>query len=285
MKVSEEIDALRTMGFGPMRYLVLPRALALMLVMPLLTLLGDFVGMLGGLRRRRREPRPHRRRLPHRDAASALHVWDVFSGLVKSVVFALAIALIACQQGFATTGGAEGVGRRTTASVVSILFALILIDAGFTMFFHVVPPMSRRPLDPRSTDLTMGWGDVDPAEGRVSFDVERGEVFAILGGSGCGKSTLLRYLVGLETPLGGEIVDRRASGAPHLEVGRPPFGVMFQSGALFGSLTVGENVGARRSRSGPICRTTRSTRSCAPSCARRARRRRKTSSRPSSPAA
>jgi phospholipid/cholesterol/gamma-HCH transport system permease protein len=55
---------------------------------------------------------------------------------LKSVVFAVAIAVISCQQGFATSGGAEGVGRRTTASVVSILFALILIDAGFTVFFY-----------------------------------------------------------------------------------------------------------------------------------------------------
>jgi len=52
------------------------------------------------------------------------------------MVFGLAIALISCQQGFATTGGAEGVGRRTTSSVVSTLFTLILLDAGFTMFFH-----------------------------------------------------------------------------------------------------------------------------------------------------
>jgi len=66
----------------------------------------------------------------------ALHSWDVFSGVIKSIIFGLAIALISCQQGFATTGGAEGVGRRTTASVVSILFTLILLDAGFTMFFH-----------------------------------------------------------------------------------------------------------------------------------------------------
>src|SRR5260370_553779 len=63
-------------------------------------------------------------------------VGEVFSGVIKSVVFGLAIALISCQQGFATTGGAEGVGHRTTASVVSILFTLILLDAGFTMFFH-----------------------------------------------------------------------------------------------------------------------------------------------------
>jgi phospholipid/cholesterol/gamma-HCH transport system permease protein len=55
---------------------------------------------------------------------------------LKSTVFALAIALISCQQGFATSGGAEGVGRRTTSSVVTILFSLILIDAAFTMFFY-----------------------------------------------------------------------------------------------------------------------------------------------------
>ena len=136
MKVAEEIDALRTMGFGPMRFLVLPRAVALMLVLPMLTLLGDFVGLLGGLVVG----------LMSLDLTTlsyitetrhALTVWDVYSGLVKSVVFALAIAMIACQQGLATTGGAEGVGRRTTSSVVTILFTLILIDAGFTVFFFM----------------------------------------------------------------------------------------------------------------------------------------------------
>jgi phospholipid/cholesterol/gamma-HCH transport system permease protein len=70
------------------------------------------------------------------ETKKALAVWDVGSGMLKSVVFAIAIAVISCQQGFATSGGAEGVGRRTTASVVSILFALILIDAGFTVFFY-----------------------------------------------------------------------------------------------------------------------------------------------------
>jgi phospholipid/cholesterol/gamma-HCH transport system permease protein len=135
MRVSEEIDALRTMGFGPIGYLVLPKALALMLVLPVLTLVGDFVGLLGGLLVG----------LMSLDLTiagyisetqKALSMWDVFSGLIKSVVFALAITLISCQQGFATTGGAEGVGRRTTSSVVTILFTLILIDAGFTAFFH-----------------------------------------------------------------------------------------------------------------------------------------------------
>ena len=57
---------------------------------------------------------------------------------MKSLVFGFAVAMISCQQGFATTGGAEGVGRRTTASVVTSLFALIVIDAAFTIFFHAV---------------------------------------------------------------------------------------------------------------------------------------------------
>ena len=71
--------------------------------------------------------------------------------------------------------------------------------------------------------------------------VERGDVFVILGGSGCGKSTLLRHLIGLERPRAGsiEIAD---VGTPHLSGQAPAYGVMFQSGALFGSLTVGENV-------------------------------------------
>ncbi len=88
--------------------------------------------------------------------------------------------------------------------------------------------------------LTIGWGDVILQQD-LTFDVQRGEVFAILGGSGCGKSTLMRFLIGLEQPLTGDI-DVAGRGLPDLEGGLPPFGVMFQAGALFGSLTVGENV-------------------------------------------
>jgi phospholipid/cholesterol/gamma-HCH transport system ATP-binding protein len=76
----------------------------------------------------------------------------------------------------------------------------------------------------------------------VSFDVERGDVLVILGSSGCGKSTLLRYLIGLDAPLSGSI-DIAGVGAPHLDGTAPSYGVMFQSGALFSSMTVGENVG------------------------------------------
>ena len=137
MKVSEEIDALRTMGFGPMRYLVLPRLIAMTLVLPLLALLGDAFGILGGLF-------VGITTLDltvvgyFTETRSALTLWDIFSGMLKSGAFAAVIALIACQQGLATTGGAAGVGRRTTSAVVSILFALILVDACFTIFFAAV---------------------------------------------------------------------------------------------------------------------------------------------------
>lgn len=89
-------------------------------------------------------------------------------------------------------------------------------------------------------DLCIGWGD-NVIQKHLSFTVSRGEVFGILGGSGSGKSTLLRYLMGLEQAVEGEI-DVAGCGPPDLEAGLPPFGVMFQAGALFGSLTIGENV-------------------------------------------
>ena len=93
----------------------------------------------------------------------------------------------------------------------------------------------------RVVDLTMGWDDV-VLQKHATFDVASGEIFAILGVSGCGKSTLMRYLVGLEAPICGTVTVAGSAG-PRLEVGRPPFGVMFQSGALFGSMSVAENVG------------------------------------------
>lgn len=89
-------------------------------------------------------------------------------------------------------------------------------------------------------DLTMGWGD-NILQKDASFTIERGDIFIILGGSGCGKSTMMRYLVGLETPMAGRVLYADGSEA-RLGVGRPRFGVMFQSGALLGSMTVGENV-------------------------------------------
>jgi phospholipid/cholesterol/gamma-HCH transport system ATP-binding protein len=89
-------------------------------------------------------------------------------------------------------------------------------------------------------DLRIGWGSRVLME-HVTFDVERGSTFTILGGSGSGKSTLLRYLIGLEQPLAGTI-DIDGLGTPHHYHGVPRFGVLFQSGALFGSMTLAENL-------------------------------------------
>jgi len=89
-------------------------------------------------------------------------------------------------------------------------------------------------------DLRIGWGTRVLME-HVTFNIERGTTFAILGGSGCGKSTLLRHLIGLERPQGGRI-DIDGVGEPHRYEGVPPFGVMFQSGALFSSMTLAENL-------------------------------------------
>ena len=89
-------------------------------------------------------------------------------------------------------------------------------------------------------DLRIGWGSRVLME-HVTFDVERGTTLTILGGSGSGKSTLLRYLIGLERPLAGDI-DIDGLGAPHRYEGVPRFGVLFQSGALFSSMTLAENL-------------------------------------------
>jgi phospholipid/cholesterol/gamma-HCH transport system permease protein len=137
MRVNEEIDALRTMGYGPMRFLVLPRTLAMMLVLPMLTLVADVLGILGGLWVAVGSLDLSMMSYFNRIQAS-VKLWDIYSGLIKSVVFGFAIAMISCQQGLAATGGAEGVGRRTTSAVVSTLFTLIVIDAILTVFFRAV---------------------------------------------------------------------------------------------------------------------------------------------------
>jgi phospholipid/cholesterol/gamma-HCH transport system permease protein len=132
MKVSEEVDALRTLGFMPLPFLVMPRMLGLILVAPVLVLLADAVGIVGGglVAMLSLDITPTSFLIQLQGAVRAS---DVISGVIKGMAFCGAIALIACQQGLATSGGAEGVGRRTTSAVVSILFALIVLDAIFTV--------------------------------------------------------------------------------------------------------------------------------------------------------
>jgi phospholipid/cholesterol/gamma-HCH transport system ATP-binding protein len=99
-------------------------------------------------------------------------------------------------------------------------------------------------------DLRLGWGSRVLME-HVTFQVERGKIFAILGGSGSGKSTLLRYLIGLEEPQAGRI-DIDGVGEPHRYEGVPRFGVLFQSGALFSSMTLAENLALPLAKWTPI---------------------------------
>jgi len=135
MRVSEEIDALRTLGLDPYQFLVFPRVLALMLVLPLLTIMADLVGIAGGLlvAMLTLDLTPSAYLI---EVQRVVGLWDVFSGCLKTMFFGLSIALIACQRGLATHGGAEGVGRSTTSAVVTSLFAIVVLDAIFTVLFN-----------------------------------------------------------------------------------------------------------------------------------------------------
>jgi phospholipid/cholesterol/gamma-HCH transport system permease protein len=137
MKVSEEVDALRTLGLRPFAWLVAPRVLALVLVVPALTVVADIVGVLGGL-----FVGVTSLGLTVQgylvETQKAVLPWDVEHGIAKSAVFGLTIALVACQQGLAASSGAESVGRRTTSTVVTCLFALAVLDAIFTLVFRSV---------------------------------------------------------------------------------------------------------------------------------------------------
>ncbi|MDP6763847.1 MAG: ABC transporter permease, partial [Planctomycetota bacterium] len=135
MTVSEEVDALRTLRLDPVRFLVLPRVIALTLMLPLLTLLAEAVAIGGGLLITTAELEMTAG-VYLRSTRDALDTWDIAGGLIKAVVFGALIALISCERGLATRGGAEGVGRSTTAAVVASLFSLIAADAVFTLLYN-----------------------------------------------------------------------------------------------------------------------------------------------------
>ena len=137
MKVSEEIDALRSIGFDPVRWLILPRCLALALVVPLLTWVGNVLALIGGL--------AATVLITHMTAHAYIEatMYEVtpahlIAGLIKSPFLGLAIGLIACGQGMLAQGGAAAVGARTTTAVVLSIFGVILISALFTFFLALI---------------------------------------------------------------------------------------------------------------------------------------------------
>lgn len=127
MRITEQIDALETLAFNPVSYLIIPRVIAGIVMLPVLTIFSNVIGITGGWA----------------VAASSLNVtthdffrglklffipWDVIYGLIKAAVFGATITLIACYQGFNTKGGAEGVGAATTNTVVASCILILMLD-------------------------------------------------------------------------------------------------------------------------------------------------------------
>jgi len=134
MKVSEEIEALEVMAINPVQYLGVPRVFAMVVMLPALTIFGNYSGILGGWA-------VCRFALDFNTAGYVLRAleradtWDLYSGMIKSVVFALLIITISCNAGLNVEGGAEGVGQSTTASVVESLLAMLVMNAILTGIF------------------------------------------------------------------------------------------------------------------------------------------------------
>ncbi|HDH50380.1 MAG TPA: ABC transporter permease, partial [Nitrospirae bacterium] len=135
MKSAEEVDALVSMGINPIRFLVVPKLIAMMIMLPALTLFADFIGILGGFLLSITELEIH----PYsyfQQTIRALGIKDIITGLIKALAFGVVITIVGAYQGFKVTGGAEEVGRRTTASVVTSIFLVIVIDLFFTTLFY-----------------------------------------------------------------------------------------------------------------------------------------------------
>jgi phospholipid/cholesterol/gamma-HCH transport system permease protein len=135
MKVSEEIDALETMAINPVSFLVAPKFVAMILMLPCLTIWANFMGILGGslFGVAQADFTFWRYIIASLDA---LFMRDVVTGLIKSFMFGVTITAVGCLEGLNTTGGAEQVGRSTTRAVVMSIFLVILVDLVFTMLFY-----------------------------------------------------------------------------------------------------------------------------------------------------
>ncbi|MCK5527783.1 MAG: MlaE family lipid ABC transporter permease subunit [Candidatus Latescibacteria bacterium] len=135
MKFTEEIDALKTMGLDPIRFVVVPKFLAMTLCMPLLVVMADVIGIFGGfvvgVTYLNVGAVPFAR-----EVVEALFLRDLLIGLFKSISFSWVIAITAAYRGLQFTGGADGVGRATTSSVVTSIFLIIVVDLFWSMVFY-----------------------------------------------------------------------------------------------------------------------------------------------------
>ncbi len=135
MKVSEEIDALESMSINPMRFLVMPRLVALILMLPILTVFGILIGIAGGAVIANNIMDVGYETF-FENGINFLRYKDISSGMTKSIVFAVLIACISCYQGMNTTGGAEGVGKATIRAVVLSFLFVLIFDLFITRFFY-----------------------------------------------------------------------------------------------------------------------------------------------------
>ena len=134
MKMREEIDALRTMGFDPVEVLILPRIVALIIAVPILTFLGSMAALYGGglvcWLYGGIDPEMFLSRLKE-----AITIGHFEVGMIKAPFMALVIGMVACVEGLAVKGSAESLGLQTTASVVESIFLVIVLDGFFAIFF------------------------------------------------------------------------------------------------------------------------------------------------------
>jgi len=137
MKVTEQIDALRSMAADPVKKLVAPKLVATLVMLPALTVIGDALGILGGLivATGTLNLTPG---LYLNDVFGSLTLGDIFSGVCKSFFFAYFIAIIGCYNGLSTTGGADGVGRATTNTVVLAAILVLVSDFFLTKVFYIL---------------------------------------------------------------------------------------------------------------------------------------------------
>ncbi|MBN33818.1 MAG: ABC transporter permease [Rhodospirillaceae bacterium] len=137
MKVNEEVDAMRALGINPIELLVLPRTIALVLVMPLLGFFADMAGLIGGaLMATIVLDLSIGQFLTQLNGA--VPMWSFWVGIIKAPVFAFAIAMVGCFNGLKVSGSAESVGKMTTRAVVQSIFLVIVIDAVFSVIFSFI---------------------------------------------------------------------------------------------------------------------------------------------------
>jgi phospholipid/cholesterol/gamma-HCH transport system permease protein len=137
MVVNEEVDALQTMSFDPVRFLAIPKVLATVIVVPILTIYADLAGILGGMIIG----------ITSLDltvktyltqSMKTIQVFDVITSLIKASVFAGLISAIGCQRGFQVRSGAQDVGKYTTSAVVAAIFLIVLTDSIFAVMLYYV---------------------------------------------------------------------------------------------------------------------------------------------------